>query len=159
MAVFCRQRPTRFGKRGNVLLDVKIHTEGHYFHVGNCRGCGWHHAIVEKIKIAKFLSWHVGYWFAKIYACENFLPYSDFTHPPTHPPTHSLTHSSSPTKPTTHPTHTHPSTPYPFTHSPTNPTHPLIHQRLTATELGDNIYTAKMGMARPRLFLYIPVLF
>ena len=37
---FSQQRPTRFGKRGNILIDVEIHAEGHHFHAENCRGCG-----------------------------------------------------------------------------------------------------------------------
>ena len=41
MAVFHWQRPTRFDKCGNLTIvsTLKMHTVGHHFHAGNCRGC------------------------------------------------------------------------------------------------------------------------
>ena len=57
MPVFRWQRPMRFDKHGDILLLFRryIHTEGHHFHVKNCRGFGqikW--PCCEKKKIVKF---------------------------------------------------------------------------------------------------------
>ena len=56
-------------------FDVEIQAEGHHFHAGNCRGCGRYRDLVAKIKIAKFFSCRVCWWFGKICARENFPLY------------------------------------------------------------------------------------
>ena len=70
MAVFHWQRPTHFDKRGNLTIvsTLKMHTSGHHFHMGNCRGCGRYRDLVANFFLA---CW----WFTKIYARKNFPLY------------------------------------------------------------------------------------
>ena len=73
MAVFHRQQPTCLDKHGNLTIVSTLKMAvGHHFHAGNCRGCGqtlW--PCRENCKVFFLAYW----WFAKIYACENFLLY------------------------------------------------------------------------------------
>ena len=63
-----------FDKLGSVLLSFwRWNTRwGSHFHAGNCGGVVRYRDPVAKIKIAKFFSKCVRWWFAKIYARENF---------------------------------------------------------------------------------------